>query len=965
VAAVPREVLEDLSRHPAALIYLVAIFGYSESLAETILADPGLVIQFARDRHLTKLKSTEDLMQDYARYSVTSPDLWLSSQLARFKRRNVLRIALKDVLGLSSLGETTLELATLADVILKHSLAYCDRELEKRYGLPQYRDAQGRIARSGFSTMSLGKLGGNELNYSSDIDLIFLYARDGETAGGSEPSSVISNKEYYVRLSEAVNRTITQSTPHGEVYRVDLGKRPEGELGGLAISVNSALEYYDHRARDWELQMLIKARHSAGDARVSREFLQGVEPYVYRSSGGARGAGSRVDEREKSADERKAGAEPGLDVKFHPGGLRDVELLTQTLQRIHGADDFWVRSGGTLLALRKLHDKGHLSDSDFARLTSAYEFFRKVEHRIQLEADTHPHRLPAGRDSLERLARRVSTEMGATHDAGAALVARLRQTFFVVQEINRRLIQARPAAVPSTDFGLGQAVAAPPDSAHDHFQVALRLLGTRAPELAALAREASLGVRARNDAAKLLSAMQGSSENLGAVRRNPTILKGALEITAASPYLAQRIIQRPEDLLLLDSMRAEDLARSPAQMTIGIQESLPDGNSPAGLSGRSVRLNHVPPFPWATDSALSLSGKMAMLRTEFRTRTLLQGARDCVQLGSVAAALGRWSRLAARCISSAVEIAAWSLGNTYRPGRSGFVVLGLGSLGRNEFDLGSAAELVFVALGPSSAEQFKSSLRLAERIVEALSSYTREGDVFPLDLPVQPGGAPVVTGEGLMEFVARAAPLAQAFRVASACPIAGDVEYGRQLLDRLGTLLSTRLNSRLNPEEDLRPLFQKDAFQDCTSAPQSQRPGGESADVELAVGLFSLRHHLPFPAGTDVPSRIAVLHEHGLVSAADAGDLVLDMEFLLSVDHAIRLVTGSVEGELPGNSAGFEEVESLIRRWDLISPKDMLAPLHSATRRRVYALCLRLAGLAPGEAAKFTGSRRQKQKFTY
>src|SRR5439155_2620064 len=165
VQAATPEMLKDLAASPSALTYLVAIFGYSAHLAETFLAEPALPTQLARDRRFIRLKSKEDLMQDYARFSTTSPDLWLSAQLARFKRRNYLRIVLKDVLGLSTLGETTLELSALADVILNEALIFCDQELEKRYGQPQFRDVQGRTVRAGFSIVSLGKLGGNELNY--------------------------------------------------------------------------------------------------------------------------------------------------------------------------------------------------------------------------------------------------------------------------------------------------------------------------------------------------------------------------------------------------------------------------------------------------------------------------------------------------------------------------------------------------------------------------------------------------------------------------------------------------------------------------------------------------------------------------------------------------------------------------------------------------------------------------------
>ncbi|MHB8654364.1 MAG: [protein-PII] uridylyltransferase family protein [Terriglobia bacterium] len=436
----PADVLRELALHPTALIYLVAIFGHSQPLAETFLEDSSLAVQFAGDRHFTKQRSIEDLMQTYARYSVTSPDLWLSSQLARFKRRNILRIALKDVLRISTLGETTLELSTLADVILKNALSYCDQELARRYGRPQYRDHEGRLAPSGFSIVSLGQLGGNELSYSSNIDLLFLYARDGETAGGSESSSIITNKEYFVRLAEAVNRTVAQPTPHGEVYCVNLRQRPEGDQGDFAISVNSALEYYDHRARGLELQMLMKARHSAGDPRLTREFLHGVEPYIYRSWGDDNAVRSDSDEGGNTSADQQAGRGGTLDVRFHRGGILDIEFLLQRLQHLHGASDPWVRSGGTLLALRKLNDKGLLSDADFARLTSAYELFRKIEHRLQLKADHHSPYLPVDRVALDRLARGLGIEVESRSDAGSALLAQLQGSFGRVDDIYKQVL---------------------------------------------------------------------------------------------------------------------------------------------------------------------------------------------------------------------------------------------------------------------------------------------------------------------------------------------------------------------------------------------------------------------------------------------------------------------------------------------------------------------------------------------
>ena len=517
----PPQVLGELARYPAALSYLIAIFGYSGYLAETLLSEPQLVVQFARDRNFTKLKSKEDLMQDFARFSTTNPDPWLAALLARFKRRNYLRIVLKDVLGLSTLGETTLELSTLADVILSDAYLFCDRELEKRYGRPQYRDAQGRIVRAGFSIVSLGKLGGNELNYNSDIDLLFLYSHDGETAGGSERESIITNKEYFVHLAHAITRTITQATSQGEVFRVDLRLRPEGEQGDLAISLNSAREYYEHRARDWELQMLIKARHSAGDAKLTRDFLRGVEEYVYRSPGDFVAVESILLSRERISKKLRESRGQAIDVKRHRGGIRDIEFLVQCLQRLHGLQDHWVRSGGTLFALRKLNDKGWLSNRDYAALTSAYEFLRKVEHRVQMEAGQQTHRLPADPMRWIGWGAGPGVEAGPGESPGDALLRKVREAFAVVDEIYQHVIHPRDAAAPGTAFELKPAPTLLPDAGRQSFDSLLSFLDVQAPEVARIVREADLPERARRNTIRLLTAMASSPERFAPARANP------------------------------------------------------------------------------------------------------------------------------------------------------------------------------------------------------------------------------------------------------------------------------------------------------------------------------------------------------------------------------------------------------------------------------------------------------------
>jgi glutamate-ammonia-ligase adenylyltransferase len=930
----PPEVLGDLARHPTALTYLVAIFGYSVFLAETFLAEPELPVLFARDRNFTKLKSKEDLMQDFARFATTSPDHWLSAQLARFKRRNYLRIVLKDVLHLSTLGETTLELSSLADVILTNTLLYCDQELEKRYGQPQYRDAQGRIVRSGFSILSLGKLGGNELNYSSDVDLLFLYSHDGETGGGNEPDSVISNKEYFVALARAITRTITQVTPHGLVFRVDLRLRPEGEQGDLAISLKSAAEYYEHRARDWELQMLIKARHSAGDALLTREFLREVEPYIYRSPADFEAIESVLWAREKISQKLRESRGEAIDVKLHRGGIRDIEFLTQCLQRLHGGRDPWVRSGGTLFALRKLNDKGWLSDRDYAALTSAYEFLRKLEHRVQLEMGQQTHRLPGEPAALDRLARRAGVEPAPGSQPGEALQRHVEEAFACVDEIYQRVVHPRRRAAGS-DFDLKPLPDFPGEHSFHSYDAALDFLAAQAPELAERVREVPLPERTRKNVTRLFAALFGSSERFGLAREDPDRLRRAIEVVESSEYLAELLIHHPEDVAALDAVRpAPDERAAPAQLEM-------------------VMLLHEEhaPLPWVDDTHIGLTTKMALLRRYYRSRVLEYGAGDLAAMGSVFAALDRWSALAARCVASAMSIAVAALGPNgggSAPARTiPLMVLGLGRLGLREFDLASDADLVFVAAKGTPREEIPHWTRLAEKTIEVLSSYTRDGMVFAVDTRLRPRGQEgelVVTEEELLSYFAESAHVWEALTYLKAFPVGGSIEQARELVARLSAAVMERFAAFPKLEDELQEMRRRLEREVFVPPSNTKTAPGGYYDIDFALSFLRLRHRVLLPPGANTLQQISALRSAGVISEVDANQAATGAAFLRSVDHAIRLVTGKAAEGLPEKIGHAETVENQTRRWGLIGTEDSLAARLREVQQQIRYVYRRLVG---------------------
>ncbi len=917
VYAASPEVVREIGRRPGALTYLAAAFGFGGSIAEAFLAEPALALQFARDRGFTAPESRSDLSEDYARHAATQSSQDVGQRLGRFKRRHYVRIAVKDVLGLATLAETTLELSALADVILAAALRDADQELQKRFGPPQYRDSQGRFAHSGFSVISLGKLGGSELNYSSDIDLLFIYARDGETAGAGSPETAISNKEYFVRLAQAVTLLLTEPSAAGQVYRVDLRLRPEGDQGDLTLALDAALDYYGHRARDWELQMLIKARHSAGDVRLTRAFLRGVEPFIYGSPADPAAIASVLLSRARITQHLREGRSDDLDVKLHPGGIREVEFLTQCLQRLYGAREPWVRSGGTLHALRKLNDKELLSDADYAALTSAYEFLRRVEHRIQLDHGRQSHRLPHDPPALDLLARRVGVEPAAELAPGAVLRKRLDIVMGQVKAIAERLISPRSAERPSLPFELRPPVHGA--ELHRQSQASLlRLLEARAPDIARLIRDAGLPPRARPRLARFVAALLASSHALAAAIEHPIALERALEAVRVSEHLSGELVHHAADLAQIRS--AEQPQTAGAQLNMPLE---PPSGIPVAEGGPAANLKPRLPFAWAGEERLGLQEMLFLLRRDYHLRALALGVRDCVMLDDVFEAMARWSGLAATAVATAFAIASrpHPAAAAERPAHSPLAVLALGRLGLNEFDLGSDVDLLFVAPSGTALENVAYGARLAEKTIEVLSSYTKEGVVFAVDTRLRPRGLEgelVVTEDALFGYVWTAAQPWEALTYLKMLPVAGHAEVGASAAGGVAERIFQRFagETALAPAlVEMRRRLEKE-IKGKTALTKTS--AGGYYDADFVVSYLRIRNRLALPAGANMRDQIEALAAAGMLPHADARTLVEGTRYLRGLDHAVRLVTGRASRGWRDRPGQVDGVTHLLRSWRLL-----------------------------------------------
>jgi len=417
--------LDYLRTSPRMLDLLSTIFGNSDSLAFTIIRDPTLVYWLAEEDVLSKPSTKAGLAQALQKQLVclTVKELKLAA-LRRFRRREMLRIGVRDLLRLAGVSETTASLSDLAALLIHAAYEIVDADLRRQYGRPMHKNRQGKWMDTGFAVIGMGKLGGHELNYSSDVDLIYVYAsHEGETratTGRSTAKSVaagISNEEYFEILSRELTRALSEPTREGYVFRVDLRLRAEGSVGQLARSLEDYRKYYATRGQIWERLALLKAWPVAGSNEVGKAFLQMVRPFILGSGeakpglAGAMGVIEDVRAVKEMIDAKMADRGHELrNVKLGTGGIREIEFLVQTIQVLAGKNTPALLDRSTLGSLKAFAAKKLLSMKERDALSAAYLFLRDVEHKLQMVHDLQTHSLPDEMQELERCAIRSGYE---------------------------------------------------------------------------------------------------------------------------------------------------------------------------------------------------------------------------------------------------------------------------------------------------------------------------------------------------------------------------------------------------------------------------------------------------------------------------------------------------------------------------------------------------------------------------
>jgi len=924
-------------QEPGLLSDVLALAAWSPLLAATLEQNPGYVPWLQRERANTRVRTHEELGESLGRFSLTNSTLDPHVMLARFRRRELLRIYLHDIRHTRTIVETTEELSNLADTVLEYALNRSRQELDNRYGSPQVTGARGRVSTAEFCIVALGKLGSRELNYASDIDLVFLFSEEGTTSAGGSRGQV-TNREYFVKLGESLLRLVSEPKGEGAAYRIDVRLRPHGRDGALACSLNETVRYYEKAAQDWELQALIRARASAGSQRLYQQFAAAVTARVFRSDISVTAALMNVRTAKEKIDTQREREEKGFNVKLGRGGIREIEFIAQALQVAFGGRDPWLRAPHTLISLGRLADRSLITERELTLLSGAYHFWRDLEHRLQMEHGLQTHSLPHDPDRRALIARRMDfsgqdslSDFEVALDTHAANVREAFDRLFGQTDSTPPEDRTPPAAANTISD---------PDAASAHLasSIFLKHLADADQTAAALAEFTNTlrnGAHTSLNSHRALSCAARVASSLEKGTEPETITEGEvislLQLCGVSEVFGDMIAGRPALIHALTNNRA------PGEKRDYIGE----------LRAAIVRRQ-------------DFGAELDALRHGWSQALVELAATDAAGELKLAEVNRLLTDLAVAAIDGALRIAerefARRFGNS--SGAARLTVLGLGRLGSGGMDYGSDLDVVMVydstAPAPVEGQTHDQAYgRLAELMITALSSITREGHLYRVDLRLRPDGqkGPLVIGsEAFISYLQKRAGFWEWLAYVKLRAVAGEMEFGRQI-----EVAARKLIHQLALEADrdqlraetcrIRDRLKKEKALSRAAGVNIKHGAGGMLDVYFAVRYLQLRDNVPDDDRDRTTS--ATLHrlrEAGSLSEADF--LVLDEGYTLlrSIDHQLRLILGrSARLPLPEHPAFRDLARRLHCPQAAVLSQELF--LRMANIRKAYGRIMRPEGV--------------------
>ena len=894
--------IKPLQEH---LPLFIKLFGSSEFLSSILIRKPERGLELLRSPYLQKEKPLSVMKSELeGRMAAASDYNSLLSALRLYKQEEVLRIGARDLLGYAPLEEVTAELSSLASAALDTAYNFCLTLLKKEYGIPYCGDVDGNPRECGFVVLGMGKLGGNELNFSSDIDLIYLYTSDeGKTLGGAKSHTLY---EFYCKLAELLTKAISSNTDEGFVFRVDLRLRPDGQNGPIVNSLNSAETYYESWGETWERSAMIKARPVAGDISLGESFLKEIEPFIYRKY---LDFSTVEDIKEmKLKIDRELALKPGMwDVKLGSGGIREIEFLVQATQLIHAGKERDIRERNTLKSLQRLNEKGLLSNDDHEVLAAAYRLLRTVEHRIQIENERQTHRLPSKEEDLKKLARRCGFEGiegfkkalelhskdverlydGIFHEPSKRLEEIPAEvSYLFAGEIDREEAVKKLKSMGFEETGTASLIlqalkeSLPSSRLSQRSRIALRRL---APHLFLEASKSPDPDMSLANLDRFLNAVGAKGSFYSLLIENPKMVRFLATLFGTSDFLSQFLIGHPE---LLDT-----LLRSDTMTPVKSKEEL--------------RVELMP----VLDAADGYEDVLDAVR-RFRNIELIRiGINDIAEEAGLLEVCGQMTSLAELSIDVALRMSEKEVMARYgvpflSDGSEATIsVIGMGKLGGGEMNYSSDLDLIFIysgageTKGPKVISNQEYFAKVAQRVISFLTLQTREGYLYKVDTRLRPSGsagALVSSLDAFRRYHEESAMLWERQALIKARAISGSEELGRRVMNDVASIVYDRGVDEEGRKEmmRLRERMEKELAKERPEIYNVKTGRGGIVDIEFTVQFLQLKYGkgLAGLRKANTLDALQSLQEAGLIPSEDGFALKGAYIFLMKAENRLRVL---------------------------------------------------------------------------
>jgi glutamate-ammonia-ligase adenylyltransferase len=911
---------------------LAALVSGSQFLGELLLANPALLSVFDPER-LKFPRRAEGLRRDVE--SFLKPKLAARdyadalAELRRFKQHETLRIAVRDLARLSEVVEITQELSDVADVCLEAVLRIVTKQFTEKFGSPFHQDGKGHWQPTPFCILGLGKLGGQELNYSSDVDIMFLYGEEGEVfkeppAKKSTARPVMSSHQFFCKLAEACSNEISRSTADSFLYRVDLRLRPEGDAGPPARSLESCENYYAEWGQTWERMMLIKTRQVAGDKNLAAEFLEMIQPFRYPRSVSLEILREIAVMKDRIENEVVRGGEQERNVKLGHGGIREIEFTAQILQVLHGGRLPFLQIPQTLPCLAKLPQYDLLARDDAQQLDVAYRFLRDIEHRLQMENNLQTHTLPEDRPSLLRLARLM--EFNSLEKFQVAL-----QTY--TGNVRRIYDSLLKGEAPTSD---GQPL--PPFEAKEKWEDILGAHSFREPEKAfhlfkefaegpgylhVSARTTELARQLIPQFLALCPVSSGSIGRQALVLSDPDRVLARLD-SFIGAYGSRAMVfelwsNNPKffELVLLLFDRSEFLAEV-AIRTPDLIDGLVSGG---WLNRRKTAAEILKELRFGSRDA----DQFLWLRRYHETELMRLGLRDISGQVDIEQTPAELSAFAEACLQYALEAVL----RQHKIKSPPFAVIGLGKLGGGEIAYGSDLDIYFVAA--SKEKNLPLLQKIAAEVMDLLSRRTEQGIVFHTDARLRPDGEKGLLAQTLdacERYYRERAQLWEIQALTRARFVAGDSVTGRKF-EKLANELADFSSDQWSKDAQFKNWKKQIHHMRLRIEKERTPPGKDDLAIKTGKGGLMdaefIAQALCLENGWHEPNTLRAL-ERGRENEflPEAGKLIENYRQLRRVEAILRRWSDEGETVLPDDVPAFYRVSV---RCGFDSPEEFQAAL--------------------------------------